>query len=169
VLMVIGCVVARRNGLCLRKEHTHEPRYDMPPAFAPDNTSYFPHLHQPQAPRPKTIERDMATAPPSDSVEVGWAGYMAEYDGRLQQHMAPVGYSQGALPQRLYPYASGAAVEMEHAPPSGAGPPQWAGYMAAYDARLQGHISPDAQGYPSAPPATDSELAYNQAVGYDRS
>lgn len=144
-----------------------EQSFERPPAYAPDNPSYFPHSHQLPAPRPKTIERDMATAPPSDSVQVAWAGYAAEYDGRRQQHIGPVN-AAGAPPQRLGPYALGAVVEMEHAASSGAGQPQWAGYMAAYDARLQGHISPEARGYPSAPPATDSELAYNQAVGHDR-
>jgi hypothetical protein len=108
------------------------------------------------------MERELASAPPSESVERQWGGYMAAYDERRQEYVA--GYGEHALPQRFNPAVASAsrpyAMEMESAPPSGPAELDWGGYMAAYDARLQDHVGAQ----PSAPPASDSVTAYSQAV-----
>lgn len=65
----------------------------------------------------------MASAPPSDTIERQWAGYMAALDVRQQQHMggSAAGYVADNLPQR---FAFAAPMEtsfqeyMASAPPS---------------------------------------------------
>ena len=93
---------------------------------------------------PNSIERQMASAPPSDSVERQWAGYMAEYDVRQQQHMGGVAYYDS--PQR---FASAAPMEVSfqqlaNAPPSDTFARQY------------------------GPPASNPLYAYNQAVAFDQ-
>ncbi len=93
---------------------------------------------------PNSIERQMASAPPSDTVERQWAGYMAEYDVRQQQHMG--GVAAYDLPQR---FASAAPMEVSFQQMAIASP-------SDTFARQYG------------PPASNPLYAYNQAVAFDQ-
>jgi hypothetical protein len=71
---------------------------------------------------PNSTERQMASTPHSDTIERQWAGYMAAYDVRQQQHMGgnAAGYVADNFPQR---FAFAAPMEtsfqeIESAPPS---------------------------------------------------
>jgi hypothetical protein len=143
------------------------------------HSSDFGHAHfaaqQPRGPDPKSIERAMVSAPPSDSVErqqQQWAEYMAAYDARQQEHMRALGVAGNAadaLPRRAALAADEVAMrELASAPPSDTVEREWGGYLAAYDARLQNHMGSQVQGHASAPPADDAHVAYSQAVNNDR-
>jgi hypothetical protein len=143
------------------------------------NSSDFGLAHfgaqQPRGPDPKSIERAMASAPPSDSVErqqQQWAGYMAAYDARQQEHMRALdvaGNAADALPRRAALAVDEFSMrELASAPPSDTMEREWSGYLAAYDARLQNYMESQVQGPASAPPADDADVAYSQAVNNDR-
>ena len=86
----------------------------------------------------------MASAPPNDSVERQWAGYMAEYDVRQQQHMG--GVAAYVLPER---FASAPPMEVSFQQMAIASP-------SDTFARQYG------------PPASNPLYAYNQAVASDQ-
>ena len=44
-------------------------------------------VQQPHAPAANSREQEMASAPPSDTLERQWGGYMAAFDARQQEHM----------------------------------------------------------------------------------
>jgi hypothetical protein len=101
-------------------QRSNSVRIERQPAYAPAVQPVGPM--QLQFTGPNSIERQMASAPPSDTVERQWAGYMAAYDVRQQQHMggSAAGYVADHFPQR---FAFAAPMEtsfqeMASAPPS---------------------------------------------------
>ena len=76
-------------------------------------------MQQPRGPDPKSVERAMASAPPSDSVE---RRYVAAYAARQQEYMSNMGISNNAayaLPRRAPLVAVEVSLsEVASAPPS---------------------------------------------------
>ena len=174
-ISVFAClVVAQRKGwCCFKRAAASSPSFDRPPAYAPvAQSSVGWPAPQPQAPAANSREREMASAPPSDSVERQWGGYLAAYDVRQQEHMGGAYYGPGFMPPRNAastdwpaqqphaPAANSREREMASAPPSDTVDRQWGGYMAAYDVRQQEHMGGAAYGQASAPPIGSATLDF---------
>jgi hypothetical protein len=151
-VLILACVfvIARKKGLWCFDKHglrrSNSVRLENPPAYAPSEQPVGPI--QLQFTGPNSFERNMASAPPSDSVERQWAGYMAAYDVRQQQHMggSAAGSVANSVPQM---FASAAPMEisfqeMASAPPSDTVQRQY------------------------GLPASNALHAYNQAVAFEQ-
>ena len=176
LLIVCACsVVAKRHGWCCFR--ILAPSYSAPRPPAYTSAAQYSASAQPHAPAANTREREMASAPPSDTVERQWGDYVVAFDARQQGHMGGQVHGAAQMPPRRAssvawpaqqphaPAANSLEQDMASAPPSDTVERQWGGYMAAFDARQQEHIGGQAHDQPSMPPfdsATLEDIRFRQ-------